>query len=1197
MRMQSFLIATVCAIGFTARASTAAEAPTYSQVHAILAQRCMSCHDVREAEGELVMETFESLMKGGEKGADIVPGKSEESRLVLEIEHRKKPFMPPPEKADPLPAEEVALIRAWIDAGAPGPKPGEVAAGPTTRPIAKIVPKIAPRRPVLSLAYEPKAKILAAARPGEVEIWSAAQQAIVHRLSNLSGDVNAVVFSADGARLLAAGGEPGVSGRVWVWNTADWSPAHVLEGHKDAIYSLAISADGKLLATGSYDQKITLWNLDVGKVLRILEGHNAAVFGVAFRPDGKVLASVSADRTLKLWDVATGKRLDTRPESSKELYALAFSPDGRRVAAGGVDNRIRIWQVSDGAAEGTNPLLISQFAHEGTILRLAWTADGKTLLSSADDDTVKLFDAANVSQKMALPSQPDWPSALAFALEDKSAVVGRLDGTLGFYDVTSGKEVLPPKPELTRLPPRGLQRGVTTRLQLTGKNLGRLTDVQASEPQVSAKLVGEGGSESATVEITAAAGAPLAPCELTVSGPGGKSSPLKLFVEDIPQVQAQKPNQTTAQATPVSLPASVWGAFGQKGEEDFFAFDAKAGQHVVFDVAARRFGSKAQAQIALIDAAGKVLATSGASVDDPDPLLAWAAPADGRYFVKVSDLQGDMGDDDFYRLSVGTFPYVTAVFPLAIAANSESKVELLGINLPPNATASVKAGGEGEAEVPVDPSRFRSRRAMKVLASAIPELTEIEPNDTPAQAMKIPVPGAVSGRIGSGSSEGMGGKSDADLYRLEAKAGQNYVVETLAARRGSPTDTRIEVLHPDGKPVERVKLRAVRDSQITFRGFDANGGGARLFNWEEMQLNQYLFMQGEVVRLFLAPRGPDSEYNFYPSAATGRRCYFDTTATAHALDERVYIVEPHKPDETLAPNGLPVFTLNYENDDCADRTLGSDSRLLFTAPADGDYLVRVTDTRNFGGELYSYRLVVRPAKPDFNVSVDNVDPALPPGAGRSFTVRLDRIDGFDGPVRVDVSDPPAGFRVSSPITIEAGHIEAKGTLYAMPDAAAPGDGPPLKLMATASLLGVPVTKPAGELRRPTVGAKPQVTVALEPYSEGGPATRPSSAGPPEITVIPGKLVPAWLSVGRNGFGERVEFDVENLPHGVIVADIGLSGVLIPEGQARRQIFLQCDAWVPETDRLCHARARQAGNPTSPPVMIHVRREGGQARTP
>jgi hypothetical protein len=65
--------------------------------------------------------------------------------------------------------------------------------------------------------------------------------------------------------------------------------------------------------------------------------------------------------------------------------------------------------------------------------------------------------------------------------------------------------------------------------------------------------------------------------------------------------------------------------------------------------------------------------------------------------------------------------------------------------------------------------------------------------------------------------------------------------------------------------------------------------------------------------------------------------------------------------------------------------------------------------------------------------------------------------------------------------------------------------------------------------------------------------------------------------------------VENLPFGAIVADIGLNGVLIPDGQSERQIFLHCAPWVLEMDRLCYARAREAGNPTSVPVLVHVRR--------
>src|SRR5205823_3361663 len=135
----------------------------------------------------------------------------------------------------------------------------------------------------------------------------------------------------------------------------------------------------KTLATGSYDQKIKLWKVETGEELKTLSGHNGCVFDLAFRPDGKILASASADRTVKLWDVTSGERRDTLSQPLKELYAVAFSPDGKRLYAGGVDNRIRVWEVSEMAAETTNPILYSKFAHEGTILRLAFSSDGETL--------------------------------------------------------------------------------------------------------------------------------------------------------------------------------------------------------------------------------------------------------------------------------------------------------------------------------------------------------------------------------------------------------------------------------------------------------------------------------------------------------------------------------------------------------------------------------------------------------------------------------------------------------------------------------------------------------------------------------------------------------------------------------------------------------------------------------------------------
>ena len=92
-----------------------------------------------------------------------------------------------------------------------------------------------------------------------------------------------------------------------------------------------------------------------------------------------------------------------------------------------------------------------------------------------------------------------------------------------------------------------------------------------------------------------------------------------------------------------------------------------------------------------------------------------------------------------------------------------------------------------------------------------------------------------------------------------------------------------------------------------------------------------------------------------------------------------------------------------------------------------------------------------------------------------------------------------------------------------------------------------------------------------------------------ITIAPGQTVPATLKIQRNGHDDLVTFTVENLPHGVIVDNIGLNGVLIPKGENERQIFLSAAKWVPEQDRFCYAVENQAGKQTSLPVLLHVRK--------
>src|SRR6185503_10874204 len=144
----------------------------YVRVDALFQKHCLDCHGAKDAEGQLILESYDLLMKGGEDGPVVVPGKSAESILVKSVEGSfekdgKRKIMPPGAKRKKLDSEEIALIKAWIDAGAKGPS------GPR-KPIELVTPKIPlktePRRPINSIAFAPQSKLLAIARHGEVEL-------------------------------------------------------------------------------------------------------------------------------------------------------------------------------------------------------------------------------------------------------------------------------------------------------------------------------------------------------------------------------------------------------------------------------------------------------------------------------------------------------------------------------------------------------------------------------------------------------------------------------------------------------------------------------------------------------------------------------------------------------------------------------------------------------------------------------------------------------------------------------------------------------------------------------------------------------------------------------------------------------------------------------------------------------------------
>ncbi len=488
----------------------------------------------------------------------------------------------------------------------------------------------------------------------------------------------------------------------------------------------------------------------------------------------------------------------------------------------------------------------------------------------------------------------------------------------------------------------------------------------------------------------------------------------------------------------------------------------------------------------------------------------------------------------------------------------------------------------GDAAAPLtrlsDTVAAANERSGELLVSTM----EVEPNDLPNQATSLKIPGTAIGKFQPVN----GGQSDTDLYRIESSAGQTWVVETNAARSGSLADTRIEVLHADGRPVLRALLQAVRDSWINFRPIDSSSPDVRLEFWEEMDLNQYVYLNGEICKTFRSPQGPDSGFQLY-SLNGKRRNYFDTSATAHAKDEPCYIVEAYPAASKIIENGLPVFPLSFGNDDDAERKLDKDSRLTFTAPADGAYLIKVTDVRGFSGEKFHYTLTVRPPMPDFGITINTMNPKIPAGSGQRLKFTLNRIDNFEGDVRLDIAGLPDGFSAASPVVIAAGHVEATSVLSAAKDAPEPkkDDWERTTVLATGMISGRLVTKTVGSLGEIKLEKGPQILVTLLPDD---PRFATADGG---LVIRPGTTITAKIVVERNGFDGDVKFDIDNLPHGIIVDNIGLSGVLVRAKENERQIFLTARPWISSTFQLIHAVAQVQGNQASRSVLLRVEQGG------
>ncbi|KAL4734247.1 putative wd40 protein [Aspergillus similis] len=257
--------------------------------------------------------------------------------------------------------------------------------------------------------------------------WSAELQT----LEGHSDTVLSVAFSADG--LMVASGSNDRT--IKLWDVKTGLEIRTLVGHSNWVQSVAFSADGLMMASGSSDFKTKLWDAKAGLEIQTLEGHYGRVGSVAFSADGLIVASGSDDYTIKLWDTKTGLEVRTLKGHSGPVGSVAFSADGLMVASGSSDDTIKFWDAK------TRLEIQTREGHYGSVDTLTFSADGLIVASGSDDGTIKLWDAKTGLEIRTLEGHSGPVGSVAFSADGLMVASGSNDHSIKLWDAKTGVEI------------------------------------------------------------------------------------------------------------------------------------------------------------------------------------------------------------------------------------------------------------------------------------------------------------------------------------------------------------------------------------------------------------------------------------------------------------------------------------------------------------------------------------------------------------------------------------------------------------------------------------------------------------------------------------------------------------------------------------------------------------------------------------
>jgi hypothetical protein len=380
---------------------------------------------------------------------------------------------------------------------------------------------------------------------------------------------------------------------------------------------------------------------------------------------------------------------------------------------------------------------------------------------------------------------------------------------LGPVSPTWGQKPPPPIPPNPLAPtvampfPMGMQRGTTLEVVLTGTNLAGPTGLYTSFPaKVTIPTDNKNGLDNTKlrVRLEVPASAPIGYHQIRLATTRGISN-LRLFcIDDLPQVLEVDTNRNKMTPQMVPVPCVVAGRIDAE-TADYYKISVKAGQRITIDVLGRRLGGLLDPELSVYDARDlrKDLAHQNDSPGcQTDARLTYTFKEAGDYVIEVRDMENKGGPDYCYRLRIGDFPSATVPLPMAAKRGSKVTLQFAG--------PMVEGIAPVEVAVPADPAIDTIWVAPKganglhgwpvaLKLSDHDELVEMEPNNEPAKAQPVPVPGGVTGRFQQAG--------DLDIYKFKGKKGQKLLIQADTLELYSPTLVEMVVKNVKGAELAR----------------------------------------------------------------------------------------------------------------------------------------------------------------------------------------------------------------------------------------------------------------------------------------------------------------------------------------------------------------------------------------------------------